>query len=703
MPTLIFRGTDGQEQRMELSSELSVGREAGNDVVLSEQGVSRKHCRFFVDDAGAVWVEDLGSANGVLVGGERIGEATQVAAGVEVGVGGCIVKLAAKRATSARIPAAGGRPAAKQPVALARPPAGGGGVPGKRATRMMAAGEAPVRARPIAKAPPPREQRPVLRGMAGPFQGQVFQLDKSKLTVGRVPPADIMLEDDSVSRRHAEIVKTGQKFSVRDLGSANGTFLNGDRVSEAPIEPGDVVRFGVVELSFAGPGTPRAAKSAGGGKKKTVFIIGGVAVLLVIAVVAIVSGGGGKKKGSQTTLIEPPPEDSAGKLMGKCQAYSDPESSEYNIEQCVKYCSKAHDADPTLGANKKLKTCKKDLDNEKLLKDAKRLIATGQEEEGLKVLVKVEKDAIAVFPRAKASFTEAVGILVKKKKSACKGDVNGGFFEMGYDQSCRRALELTCNRDEGPDEEAVRYFQNAARNLGKGKGEYKCPPEYAKFQKLTNDDAGTDPRIKAEAAIRAKYPNAKVAEVMVTYFNMGRPKQQSSALKNERSRASPKERDQYNDLIMWLDVIDGKVNTAAESIRLGRAKDAQAILKEAFEADAKLMPAGFESELVKEQKAELAKIYYDMAKDEFNKEHYDKCFANVYEGYKLNPKNTDLAGYMARMEREANRKLGDGATCDSVYFAMTITAPDSPTHKKALEKGRKQGCPDLEPAPAEAP
>ena len=88
--------------------------------------------------------------------------------------------------------------------------------------------------------------------------------------------------------------------------------------------------------------------------------------------------------------------------------------------------------------------------------------------------------------------------------------------------------------------------------------------------------------------------------------------------------------------------------------------------------------------------------------DEFNKEHFDKCFANVYEGYKLNPKNTDLAGYMARMEREANRKLNDSPSCDTVYFAMTITAPDSPTHKKALEHGRKQGCPDLEAPKPEA-
>ncbi|HEY3447702.1 MAG TPA: FHA domain-containing protein [Myxococcales bacterium] len=692
---------------MELASELTVGREAGNDVVLTEQGVSRKHCRFFVDESGAVWVEDLNSANGVLVGGARIGEATQVSAGVEVGVGGCVVKLAAaRRATSARVPAGNGaRPGTRQSVALAKAPPGGGGMPVKRATRMMAAGEAPVRARPIAKAPPPRDARPVLRGLAGPFQGQSFQLDRAKLTVGRVPPADIMLEDDSVSRRHAEIVKTGQKFSVRDLGSANGTFLNGDRVSEAPIEPGDVVRFGVVELSFTGPGTPRAAKdAAGAGKKKMVLLIGGVALLLIVAVVAIAGGGGGKKGGGAggPLVVQAPPEEDANKLMGKCQAYSDPESSEYSLEQCVKFCGKAHDADPTLGAGKKVKTCKKDLDNEKLLKDAKRLISTGQEEEGIKVLVKVEKDAVAVFPRAKAAFTEAASILVKKNKNACKGDVNGGYFEMGYNGSCRRALELTCNRDEGADEEALKYFTHAAKQQGKGKGEYKCPPEYAKFQKLTDGEGGADPRIKAEAALRAKYPNERIAEVMITYFNMGRPKQQSSALKNARSRASPKERDQYNDLIMWLDVIDGKVNTAAESIRLSRAKDAQAILKEAFEADARLMPAGFESEMMKEQKAELAKIYYDMAKDEFNKEHFDKCFANVYEGYKLNPKNTDLAGYMARMEREANRKLNDSPSCDTVYFAITITAPDSSTHKKALEIGRKQGCPDLEAAPAEA-
>ena len=71
MPTLIVLHPDGTESEHELSGELKIGRQEGNELVLTEGGVSRKHARFFVD-GGKVVVEDLGSANGTYVDGERI-------------------------------------------------------------------------------------------------------------------------------------------------------------------------------------------------------------------------------------------------------------------------------------------------------------------------------------------------------------------------------------------------------------------------------------------------------------------------------------------------------------------------------------------------------------------------------------------------------------------------------------------------------
>ena len=63
MPTLVIKNPDGTEQEQDFADELVVGRAEGNDLILAEGGVSRKHARFFLEGTD-VMVEDLGSANG---------------------------------------------------------------------------------------------------------------------------------------------------------------------------------------------------------------------------------------------------------------------------------------------------------------------------------------------------------------------------------------------------------------------------------------------------------------------------------------------------------------------------------------------------------------------------------------------------------------------------------------------------------------
>ncbi len=70
---------------------------------------------------------------------------------------------------------------------------------------------------------------------------------RGPLLIGRVPGSGLRLNDSSVSRQHAELSGAGQGWLLRDLGSANGTWVNGRRVADAvPVGPGDHVRFGAV-------------------------------------------------------------------------------------------------------------------------------------------------------------------------------------------------------------------------------------------------------------------------------------------------------------------------------------------------------------------------------------------------------------------------------------------------------------------------
>lgn len=77
-------------------------------------------------------------------------------------------------------------------------------------------------------------------------------LPDEKTTVGRLADNSLQIDDGSVSSRHAEIEFEAAAFHLHDLGSTNGTFVNGERVTDAVLRHGDEIRFGMVESVFHG-------------------------------------------------------------------------------------------------------------------------------------------------------------------------------------------------------------------------------------------------------------------------------------------------------------------------------------------------------------------------------------------------------------------------------------------------------------------
>lgn len=84
----------------------------------------------------------------------------------------------------------------------------------------------------------------------GPDVGARFLLDSDVATVGRHPDADIFLDDVTVSRRHAEFLRSGTSFRVKDLGSLNGTYFDGVRIESALLSDGAEVQVGKFRLTF---------------------------------------------------------------------------------------------------------------------------------------------------------------------------------------------------------------------------------------------------------------------------------------------------------------------------------------------------------------------------------------------------------------------------------------------------------------------
>ena len=106
---------------------------------------------------------------------------------------------------------------------------------------------APTTRSPVEGLPPGSALLVVKRG---PNAGSRFLLDQDAITAGRHPDSDIFLDDVTVSRRHAEFRREGSGYTVHDVGSLNGTYVNRERIDAVPLAGGDEVQIGKFRLVY---------------------------------------------------------------------------------------------------------------------------------------------------------------------------------------------------------------------------------------------------------------------------------------------------------------------------------------------------------------------------------------------------------------------------------------------------------------------
>jgi predicted component of type VI protein secretion system len=141
----------------------------------------------------------------------------------------------------------------------------------------------------------------VLRGVSGALFSKVFPVT-GPVVIGRAAECDISVPADEISRRHALVKPTPEGLAVEDLGSSNGTFINGKRVQHGFLNPGDELRLDAVRFILVAPGhemataqmpksniPPPPARSSGGSSNymKYAMIMMVLAVLVMVAVLIV--------------------------------------------------------------------------------------------------------------------------------------------------------------------------------------------------------------------------------------------------------------------------------------------------------------------------------------------------------------------------------------------------------------------------------
>ena len=228
--------TDGREYSVG-AGPLSFGRDAGSDVVVSGNEVSRNHAEIRNEPDGYLLL-DL-SVNGTYVNGERIGKTHTLARADVIRIGNDEFRFYADAAVAAPPETAATFPETSSPPAA----------PVGAAQRLSDT----MHGIPEPNTPPSPEAAPLasLLFRSGEFKGRRLPIRVPVVNIGRGDYNDVVISDASVSTMHAKLQRREAVWILSDLGSTNGTFVEGERLSgEVALTPGTTLRFGDVIALF---------------------------------------------------------------------------------------------------------------------------------------------------------------------------------------------------------------------------------------------------------------------------------------------------------------------------------------------------------------------------------------------------------------------------------------------------------------------
>ncbi|GIX35407.1 MAG: hypothetical protein KatS3mg126_1186 [Lysobacteraceae bacterium] len=250
---LIF--PNGEHAQVLLSEGINrIGSAPDAQVRLDRPDVAPVHCELQVS-GGMVTVRVPDPSHPVRLNGKPVQGVMAVRGGDEIGVAGVVARLVSVE------------PAARTAGKTADPDQDTG------ATRLRMA-----------------VPKYVLRGVSGPVFGKTFPVPGPQV-IGRSEECNICVPAEEVSRRHAQVRPAADGLNVEDLGSANGTFINGQRIQQGLLKPGDELRLDTIRFLLVAPGMEIAAAQRGAGKSAAERPGIGWIVAVGLAIAAAVAAG----------------------------------------------------------------------------------------------------------------------------------------------------------------------------------------------------------------------------------------------------------------------------------------------------------------------------------------------------------------------------------------------------------------------------
>lgn len=762
MATLLIREPDGSTRNVDFEDSLTIGRSDASELQLPAGGVSRTHAVITVEVDGSVWVEDQGSAHGTFLDGTPIEVRTKLPPQVPLQIGDYTLELlppprrarpsTPSRPVPGRRPGSGPRPARRAPGA--GPGAGPGAMDDDDGPGPRGPGGRP-RSRPgtpsaLARRGADGPTGPHLKGATGPWMNRTWGI-RGRMVVGRQEGVAVHIDDVSVSRQHAELSRGPEGFTVRDLGSANGSMLNGQPLGETPetLADGDLLVFGGVEFVFhdgasvgrhlpvrrrpdrlGSVGSSDLAAYDGDGEdgepasdpatRKKIIIGASIlgALMVMVLVSAFVKDAQTVNTSTAKSIREQrrpeTPEERIAALLSECRTHSSLDLGNPDWARAETACNAALDLDPIHEeAVNLIKRITMEKEAAHLFQQAERALQRNNPDEALSFFRQIPSSS-AYFPRARTEVTGALERVKERHLRDCKVYIRNRKWAEAA-QACERHMVLACpsipreeivppvgytlslNPRRGRNEwkptnaDFVRFL-DARRRAGLGNEPWECPvSEVLVVQEDTNT-----PKAAMAKVINERFSDKYMQAALMAYWE-GQAGEASALLQRVRNNVSKA------SLHAEVDALKRQVDNVFQLYQNGQAalqqdepEQAARPFQEAMELDEKLIqaphfrdtPSFYRMSMQKD----LAASAYEKGKFWADRRDPKKGCTVWKMGFNFFTGNIDLNKAVRYCSELAFQAMNSAQSCDALREVMVLAVDGDGIKQRVDAKMAEFGC-----------
>ena len=641
--------SEGREVREVLVPEdgLVVGRGEDCGLCLPEKAVSRRHARLYFHE-GELVVEDEGSANGVYVEGLKADGPTIVEVGqrMRIGTFGILVEDPSRDGELSEV--------------SATPIGSGTGVSAPYVPQLIA--------------------------RDGPYKGERFLLNDGETTVGRVPGNDVILDDASVSRRHAKIVRTEGVFTLFDLRSSNGTRVNGTKITRVELRDGDALLIGDIPLVFTtSPGDTNLVDSRrrSGSRRVRIAILMGLLVLVATGVVTAI-------------LLKPPPppppvppEVLLAQQRMEIRADLDRGSEGLRTSDFLTAESAFRavlQRDPiNAEANAGLSRVAEERTNQRTFEQAEGIFQTRREMERAKALYEQIPERSVFRARARDRLREVSRALAEQSRDDGLDRCRVRAWSACQEKLCA-FFQLWPHDEQPPDGERIKA------ELGRAEAQLRRQPDFEACR--LPEGATSSEREALLAALTERYQDTNIRDAVASYAAADMVGAKEKIRRLENTRAYRDRLAEIQRIKSKLDIVDGQASDVFRQIQAGDLDAAAASYRTLVDADGALLPEEMPHTFRADVARQIGDAYYERGSRAQATGDLRATFQFWSRGKVIAPQNARLVRGLFDLRLRAvaacasaatAASQGDGDRARSDYeLCRDISEPDTDVHRQAL-------------------